>query len=148
MRRYRITLHIVCLLMAINTFSENERSICMLLKSGAMIQFPVSEHPKIIFDGTIIRVGNGDYQIENVRKWMIGDPEEIAQGIEDVKAGNAIVYKNGILTVGLQTNVRAYNAAGIEMPVQVKDGRVDMTAWPQDIYVIKAGTETIKIRKR
>ena len=134
--------------MANSMFAEGNQYLCVLLKSGMQINVAIEERPMITFDGTVMRVGNGDYQIENVRKWMIGDPEKIAQGIEDAKAGNAISYQNGILTVGKQTNVRAYNVAGVEMPVQVKNGQVDMTAWPQDVYVIKAGTETLKLRKR
>ena len=133
--------------MANSVFAEGEQYLCVLLKSGTQINVAIEERPKITFDGTVMRVGDGDYQIENVRKWMIGDPEKIAQGIENAKAGNTISYQNGILTVGKQTDVRAYNAAGLEMPVHVKNGQVDMTAWPKDVYVIKAGAEKLKIRK-
>lgn len=84
MKRYRIILQIVCLLIATNMFAESERSLCVLLKLGTMIQLPVSEQPKIVFDGTVMRISDGDYQIENVRKWIIGNPEEIAQDIENV----------------------------------------------------------------
>lgn len=134
--------------MANSMFAEGKQYLCVLLKSGMQINVAIEERPMITFDGTVMRIGNGDYQIENVRKWMIGDPEKIAQGIEDAKAGNAISYQNGILTVGKQTDVRAYNMAGVEMPVQVKNGQVDMTTWPQDVYVIKAGSETLKLKKR
>ena len=138
----------ICLLMANSIFAEGKQHLCVLLKSGTQINVAIEERPMISFDGTVMRVGDGDYQIANVRKWMIGDPEKIAQGIEDTKAGNTISYQNGILTVGKQTDVRAYNAAGMEMPVRVENGKVDMTAWPHDIYVIKAGKETLKLRKR
>lgn len=148
MKRKIYFFYVLFLLMATQMFAEGERSLCVLLKSGTQISLPVSEQPRITFDGTIMRVGDGDYQIENVRKWMIGDPDEIANTIENLKSENAIVYKNGILTVGNRTDVRAYNAAGIEMPVHMRNGQVDMSAWPQDVYVIKAGTETLKLRKR
>ncbi len=148
MKKYRFLLQMICLLMANSIFAEGKQHLCVLLKSGTQINVAIEERPMITFDGTVMRVDDGDYQIANVRKWMIGDPEVIAQGIEDAKAGNAISYQNGILTVGKQTNVRAYNMAGVEMPVQVKNGQVDMTTWPQDVYVIKAGSETLKLRKR
>jgi hypothetical protein len=134
--------------MATNTFAENEQSLCVLLKSGTMIQLPVSEQPKITFDGTVMRVGDGDYQIENVRKWMIGDPEEISQGVENVQTQNTIEYKDGVLTVGDAQDVHVYNIAGVEMPISIKDGKINLSAWPQDVYLIKAGKETFKIRKR
>ena len=134
--------------MATNLFAAtSERSLCVILKSGTIINLPVSEQPKIVFDGTVMRVGNGDYQIANVRKWMIGDAEEIAQGVESTQLQKSISYKDGVLDVGAVTDVHAYNAAGIEMSVNIRNGKVDMTAWPSDIYVIKVGKETLKIRK-
>jgi hypothetical protein len=136
------------LLVTTNLYAEDNKCLCVLLKSGTMIQLPVSEQPKIMFDGTLMRVGDGDYQIENVRKWMIGDPEEIAQGVENAQMQKSIEYKDGVLTVGDVQDVHVYNAAGVEMPVNIKDGKINMAAWPQDVYLIKAGKETFKIRKR
>ena len=148
MKRYRIILQIVCLLIATNMFAESERSLCVLLKLGTMIQLPVSEQPKIVFDGTVMRISDGDYQIENVRKWIIGNPEEIAQDIENVQQQKTIRYKDGVLTVGNKQDIHVYNAAGVEMPISIKDGKVNMSAWPQDVYLIKTGKETFKIRKQ
>ena len=135
--------------MATNMFAEGEQQcLVVLLKSGTQINLPVSEQPKITFDGTVMRVGDGDYQIENVRKWMIGDPEEIAQGVENAQVQKSIEYKDDVLTVGDTQDIHVYNAAGIEMPVNIKDGKINMAVWPQDVYLIKAGKETFKIRKR
>ena len=138
------------LLLAYNAFAEgNERSLVVLMKSGTTITLPVSDQPKIQFDGTVMRVGDGDYQIENVRKWMIGTEEEIAAGLQPLpNRDEAISYRDGVLSVGNRKDVRAWNATGIEMPVRLKNGQVDMSAWPQDVYVIKAGSETLKLRKR
>lgn len=148
MKKHRIILQIACLLMVTNVFAEGERNLCVLLKSGTMIQLPVSEQPKIVFDGTVMRVADGDYQIENVRKWMIGDPEEIAQSVEATREAKTIALKDGVLTIGEAKDVRVYNVAGVEMPVSIRNGQVDMRAWPSDVYLIKAGKETFKIRKR
>lgn len=148
MKKISFLLLMSCLLMTTSLYAESDRSLCVLLKSGTMIQLPISEQPKITFDGTVMRVGDGDYQIENVRKWMIGNPEEIAQGVENAQTQKAIEYKNGVLIVGDAQNIHVYNAAGVEMPISIKDGKINMAAWPQDIYLIKAGKETFKIRKR
>ena len=134
--------------MATYMFAEGEQCLVVLLKSGMQINLPVSEQPKITFDGTVMRVGDGDYQIENVRKWMVGDPDEIAQSVEDVRLEKSISYKDGILTLGSGEDVHVWNSAGIEMPVRLKNGQMDMTAWPQDVYLVKAGQETLKLRKR
>lgn len=148
MKKISFLLLMSCLLMTTSLYAESDRSLCVLLKSGTMIQLPISEQPKITFDGTVMRVGDGDYQIENVRKWMIGNPEEIAQGVENAQTQKTIEYKNGVLIVGDAQNIHVYNAAGVEMPISIKDGKINMAAWPQDIYLIKAGKETFKIRKR
>lgn len=148
MKKNRYILLLFCLLMANSLFAEGEQYLVVLLKSGTQISLPVCEQPKITFDGTVMRVGDGDYQIANVRKWMVGDHEQIAEGINGINIGNAISYRNGVLTVNNLTDVHVYNAAGMEMPVRLKNGQVDMTAWPQDVYVVKAGVETLKIRKR
>lgn len=148
MKRLRFILLFICLLMETNLFASSEQSLVVLLKSGTMIQLPVTEQPKIVFDGTVMCVGDGDYQIENVRKWIIGNPEEIAQGIENAQTQKTIEYKNSVLTVGDAKDVHVYNAAGIEMPISIKDGKVNMSAWPQDVYLIKTGKETFKIRKQ
>ena len=80
---------------------------------------------------------------------MVGDADEIAVNVQTLTKGNeTISFKNGVLSVGNLTDVRAYNMAGVEMPVQLKNGQVDMSAWPRAIYVIKVGNETIKISKK
>jgi len=145
--KYSILFPLIYLFIPTTILAKSEQCLCVFLKSGTQISLPVSEQPKIAFDGTVMRVSNGDYQIENVRKWMVGDPETIFQGIEGVQKPNKLSYKEGMLTVGTIKDVHVYNAAGIEMPVSVKNGQVDIRALPGDIYLIKAGSETLKIRK-
>jgi hypothetical protein len=149
MKKHRILFQLLSLLIANYTFAETgERNLIVLLKSGTMISLPVSERPKIEFNGTVMRVGDGDYQVENVRKWMVGNLEEMVENnVGDIQSKNRIVYQDGMLTVGNRTDVHVYNAAGMEMPVQLKNGQVNLSAWPQDVYVVKIGTETFKIRK-
>ena len=150
MKYYRFILQLLYLLIVNGVFAEGNRNLVVLLKSGTQISLPVSEQPKITFAGTVMRVGDGDYQIENVRKWMVGDPEEL--GVENVKAERTVQYSNGVLTVNSKADIHIYNAAGMEMPVSARadgDGRlrIDLSSWPQDVYLVKVGTETLKIRK-
>lgn len=144
----RFVVQLALLISAITIYADENRHLCVLLKSGTMISVAIKETPKITFDGTVMRVGNGDYQIDNVSKWMVGDPETIL-GIsatqKDVQS--TIVYNDGVLKVGSQKDVHIYNAAGIEMPVQLINGQVNMSSWPRDVYLIKVGTETLKILK-
>ena len=144
----RYLLQIVCLLITnCIVAADGDRSLVVLLKSGTMISVPVSEQPHITFNGTVMRVGDGDYQIANVRKWMIGTEEEIALSIDSEKRSGAIVYRDGVLSVGNRKDVHVWNSAGMKMPLRLKNGQVDMTTWPQDVYVVKAGNETLKLRK-
>lgn len=148
MKPYRFLILAIIFLIVGNIFAESERSLVVILKSGNYVCVPVSDNPKIEFDGTLMRVGNNDFQIESVRKWQIGDAEEIISGITETKAQNGIRYKDGVLVVGNVKDVQICNAAGLEMPTRVVDGKIDITSWPQGIYVIKAGEETLKIKKQ
>lgn len=150
MKKHRFIPLFFFLLMANSLFAEGERCLVVLLKSGTQISLPVSDQPKITFDGTVMRVGDGDYQIENVRKWMVGDPEQL--GVETTQAERTLQYSNGVLTVNGNADIRIYNAAGMEMPFNARsngDGRlrIDLSSWLQDVYLVKVGTETLKIRK-
>ena len=132
-------------------FANGDQCLVAFLKSGIQISIPIAEQPKITFNGNVMRIGDGDYQIENVRKWMIGDPELVT--VEGVKSEDGILFRDGILSVNKTKDVHIYNTAGMKMSFEAKssdDGKlcIDFSAWPQDIYIIKVGNETIKIRKR
>lgn len=148
MKQYKLLMLAAALILACNMSAESERSLVIILKSGSYVCVPVNDNPKIEFDGTLMRVGNNDFQIEGVRKWQIGDAEEIISGITETKAQNGIRYKDGVLLVGNVKDVQICNSAGLEMTARVIDGKIDMTSWPQGIYVIKAGEETLKIKKQ
>ena len=92
-----------------------------------------------------MNIGNGNYQIENVQKWEIGYPNEFTQNIDNMPEKNRISYKNGVLTVCNKQKVQIYNTAGISIPVNTKNGQIDLTVLPQDTYVVKVGNETLKI---
>ncbi len=149
MRNKQLFILFLGLFMARSIFAETgKRDLVVLLKSGTMISLPLSEQPKITFDGTVMHVGDGDYQITNVRKWLVGNLEEIVENsMPNVQSENRIVYRDGMLTVGNHTDVHVYNAAGMEMPVRLKNGQVNLSAWPRDVYLVKIGAETFKIRK-
>lgn len=136
-------LQILCLLFASSMYAEaNEKSLLILLKSNIRISIPITEQPKITFDGTIMSVGESDYQIDNVQKWMVVAQEAV--GIEDV-----IV----ITPQEKGAKAKVYNAAGVEMPVSVQldsNGRIqcDLRTLTAGVYVIQIGKETIKVTKR
>lgn len=140
-------LQIFFLFIATSIYAES-KNLIVFLKTGTQICLPVTESPKITFNGSLMCIGNNDYSIENVAKWVIADPDNITQSVGGVHSSGTIIYNNGILIVGKQSNVKVYNMAGAQMPVRVKNGQVDMTALPQGTYVINVGGETLKIRKQ
>ena len=87
-------------------------------------------------------VGGTSYQMDNVQKWMVGDPETV--GVEDVIT---------ITPKKKNAQARVYNAAGVEVAarrVVEKDGRLqfDLRGLPAGVYVIQIGNETLKVTKR
>lgn len=151
MKRYIFIILATCLLLPNSMLAEGEQCLVVFLKSGTKVMLPVSDEPKITFDGTVMRVGNGDYQIENVQKWMVGEPELL--GIENATDKESIAYRDGLLTISDSADIHVYNAAGVEQPVKVKMQDMgirtaDLSALPAGVYMIKAGKETLKIQKR
>lgn len=116
--------------------------LVLFLTSGGRVTIPTNEQPKISFEGSIITVGGTSYQMDNVQKWMVGDPETV--GIEDVITITPKVK-------GAQAKI--YNAAGVEVPAKAMieaNGRVqfDLRGLPAGVYVIQFGKETLKVTKR
>ncbi len=141
----KLTLLFSTILIGTSLFAQKEQSLIVSLKSGTQICIAVAEKPIITFNGTIMNIGNGNYQIENVQKWEIGYPNEFTQNIDNMPEKNRISYKNGVLTICNKQKVQIYNTAGIAIPVNTKNGQIDLTVLPQDTYVVKVGNETLKI---
>ena len=116
--------------------------LVLFLTSGGRVTIPIDEQPKISFEGSIIIVGGTSYQMDNVQKWMVGDPETV--GIEDVITVTPKVKG---------ARAKVFNAAGVEVPAKAMtdaNGRVqfDLRSLPTGVYVIQIGTETLKVTKR
>lgn len=116
--------------------------LVLFLTTGTRVSIPVTEQPKISFERNIIVVGGVSYQMDNVQKWMVGDPETV--GIEDVIMVTPKVKG---------TQAKVFNAAGIEVPAGVKTDsnerlQVDLKGLPTGVYVIQFGTESLKVTKR
>lgn len=133
----------LCLLRASSMYAETrEQSLLLLLKSGTKICIPITEQPKIVFEENVITVGGVSYQLDNVQKWMVGDPESV--GIEDIVT--VTPHEKG-------AKAKVFNAAGVEMPIEIKtdqQGRLqcDLKNLPTGVYVIQVGKETFKVSRK
>lgn len=137
----RLFTYILLLLLTIVQVSASSHLV-LFLTSGTRVSIPVTEQPKISFEGNVIAVGGVSYQMDNVQKWMVGDLETV--GIEDVITVTPKVKG---------TLAKVFNAAGVEVPAGVKTDRngrlqVDLKGLPMGVYVIQFGTESLKVTKR
>lgn len=136
----KVLIELFFLLCPMTSFASTH--LVLFLTSGSCITIPITEQPKISFEGSIITVESISYQMDNVQKWMVGDPETV--GIE-----NVII----ITPKKKNAQARVYNAAGVEVAarrVVEKDGRLqfDLRGLPAGVYVIQIGNETLKVTKR
>ena len=145
---YKHYLFLLFFVFSTNLFATEEQSLIVFLKSGIKVCLPIIDKPKITFNGTTMRIGNGDYLIENVSKWMIGDEDKLITNIDNIQESVNIIYKNNIFKVGRNQVVHVYNEAGIKMPIELNNGELDTSGWARGIYVLKICNETFKIRKQ
>lgn len=135
-----------------------ERDCLMVhMASGSWVAFQLSETPMITFDGGIVTIATGRYQISDVRKYTFTN---FATSISDTgnNATNACGYSpdGRFFYVRLKDAgmpVKLHTTGGIEVPTDLKPDaegtvRVDMTRLGHDIYLLTVGNETIKIRRK
>lgn len=132
---------------------------CLLVHfaSGGSVAFPLSGEPMITFDGGVVTIATGRYQISDVRKYTFGD---YATGIDDVNSDGTGLggYSPDGRFFCIQLKypdvpVKLYTVGGVEVMSGLKadaDGmiRVDMSSLGQDVYLLTVGNETIKIRRQ
>lgn len=143
MKQNRLIILFLCSIIPCFLYAENEeQSLVILMKSGTRISIPITEQPKIVFEENVITVGGISYQLENVQKWLVGDPETV--GIEDIVT--VTPHEKG-------AQAKVFNAAGVEMPAEIKtdqQGRLqcNLKKLPSGVYVIQVGKETFKVSRK
>ena len=159
MRMKRKVIASLVLLGSIVTTATAEQRDCLTvhLASGGKVFFPLTEEPVITFDGGVVTIATGRYQISEVRKYTFDDfATDIENAEGDGTAVDGYSPDGRFFSIRLKdasVPVRLRTAGGIEVPRGLKpDGngviRIDMSRLGQDIYLLTVGNETIKIRRQ
>lgn len=127
------------------------------LASGGKVFFPLAEEPVITFDGGVVTIATGRYQISEVRKYTFDDfATDIGNVEDDGTTVDGYSPDGRFFSIRLKdasVPVRLRTTGGIEVPLGLKpDGngviRIDMSRLGQEIYLLTVGNETIKIRRQ
>lgn len=140
------------------THARDTNHLVIHLSSGTRLTLPVEDRPQITFDGNVLCVSTERFQFSDVRKYTFSENEAVGiEAIDADKTGVSLKRLDGeqiaVSVNDASAMVRVYSASGVEQPIRhtaSKDGAVilDLTGLVPGVYVISAGGETLKIRKK
>lgn len=141
------------------THASDTNHLVIHLSSGIRLTLPVEDRPQITFDDNVLCVNTERFLFSDVRKYTFSENDAV--GIEAIDADRSGVSLKRLdgeqIAVSVKdassAMVRVYSASGVEQPIRhtaSKDGAVilDLTGLVPGVYVISAGGETLKIRKK
>ena len=142
--------------MAISASLTASASDCVVLwfKNGSSIVIPFSDNPQITFDSNNqINVNNRIFNFSEISKYTIGDTSSICLIGTDGK--EISVDENGdiIICSPIKTEeISVYGTDGIRYECEVitlgnGNLKISLSSLSPQIYIIKAGNRTFKMRK-
>ena len=126
-------------------------------KDKSTVLFALAEKPVTTFSNNMLVIKTSsttvEYPLADVLRYTyIG----VETGIENIESDNSVLVKQednklslDNLTAG--TEVRLYNSSGQLLDIQKSDGKtvtISIASRPQGMYIVKCGSETIKLMKR
>lgn len=144
--------------LALKLCAISHNHLILYLNSGTQLSFSVEDKPQITFEGNVLCINTDRFQIADVKKYTFSENEAV--GIETVEAskdGVALTRLDGekiaVSMKDVSAAVHVYSSKGVEQNIHKTigtDGQVilDLTGLMPDVYVIAAGDETLKIRKK
>lgn len=140
------------------THASDTNHLVIHLSSGTLLTLPVEDRPQITFDGNVLCINTERFQFSDVRKYTFSENDAVGiEAIDADKTGVSLKRLDGeqiaVSVNDASAAVRVYSASGVEQPIRhtaSKDGAVilDLTGLAPGVYVISAGGETLKIRKK
>ena len=117
--------------------------------------FPIAERPKITFDGGVVCVNTERLQIQNVRKYTIGDVDPTGIGAAAADNSERFDLRGGTVYVRLKSGserITCHSVDGRELPVSKKalgNGvvAVDLSGIGREVVILTVGDESIKIQR-
>ena len=132
-----------------------ERCLILHLADGGTLFFPIAERPKITFDGGVVCVNTERLQIQNVRKYTIGDVDPTGIGAAAADNSERFDLRGGTVYVRLKSGserITCHSVDGRELPVSKKalgNGvvAVDLSGIGREVVILTVGDESIKIQR-
>lgn len=140
------------------THANDTNHLVIHLSSGTRLTLPVEDRPQITFDDNVLCISTERFLFSDVRKYTFSENDAVGiEAIDADKTGVSLKRLDGeqiaVSVKDASAAVRVYSASGVEQPIRhtaSKDGAVilDLTGLALGVYVISAGGETLKIRKK
>ncbi len=140
------------------TSAQTNRMLVLELFAGTTNSFLLAEEPVITFSDGYIDVSSEStsvyYKLSEVANYHF---EDASTGIKAVEADEIRVVSinaDKVSIEGLDGNgvVRVFDTTGMQMPVAATHNgtytEVSIGTLPAGVYIIKAGNQSLKIRKR
>lgn len=143
--------------------SEKVLGIIVELTSGEKIEYQLSKHPKLVFDGQTITLTatniNVEYTVADFAKvttGMVDYVEDIPEGINELpNQQGAIDVASGFVRFSgfaAGETIKIYSTAGVLQEVKQTDADgtlvLSVASLPQGISIIKINKQSIKITRK
>ncbi len=142
----------------ITSWSFAEPQLKVWKKDKSTVLFALSEKPVTTFSNNklIIKTSNAtvEYQLADILRYTY---EGVETGIENIESDNQVVVRQETDKLQLRnlksgTEVYLYNASGRLLDILKSNGTdavtISLSSRPQGMYIVKCGSETIKLMKR
>lgn len=150
MKKILLTLSIACAL----TGMVQARSLVITTTDGSKIYYLITKesYPVMTFTNGQIVINSDAYEFSGINKFRISNTDD-PTGLESIaEGGRKFSLSDNTLYISGATKADVYNVDGMKMDVTTRlTGdmlAVDLTGLRKGVYMVKAGTCTIKFTKK
>ena len=142
----------------ITSWSFAEPQLKVWKKDKSTVLFALAEKPVTTFSGNklIIKTSTAtvEYPLADILRYTY---EGVETGIETIESENSVVVRQEpdklqLTNLKSDTEVYLYNASGRLLDILKSNGTdavtISIASRPQGMYIVKCGSETIKLMKR
>ena len=142
----------------ITSWSFAEPQLKVWKKDKSTVLFALAEKPVTTFSDNklVIKTSSAtiEYPLADIQRYTY---EGVETGIESIESDNSVLVKQEKDKLSLRNlkageEVRLYNASGRLLDILKSNGTdaviISIASRPQGMYIVKCGSETIKLMKR
>ena len=142
----------------ITSWSFAEPQLKVWKKDKSTVLFALAEKPVTTFSDNklVIKTSNAtvEYPLADIQRYTY---EGVETGIETIESENSVVVRQEpdklqLTNLKSDTEVYLYNASGRLLDILKSNGTdavtISIASRPQGMYIVKCGSETIKLMKR